>query len=88
MPTLSIHPVIRADFERFSAEHHRHLTVLEAPLQLQTGAPMATGWKLWCLNCHLAGEYVFSTVYEAKTAADSLRSEAEPQCQHGQHEAR
>lgn len=85
MATISIHPIVQADLDRFSAEHHRHLTVLEAPRPVITGSNVfLTGWKLWCLNCGLQGEYVFDTVYEAKSIADNLRSEDEPQCRHDQ----
>lgn len=91
MTTISVHPEVRADIERFSAERHRHLVVLEAPLRPVTGQASLgiamTGWKLWCLNCDLEGQYVFTTTYEAKALADSLRSDDEPQCRHDQHAA-
>ncbi len=88
MTTISIHPQIRADRDRFSTERHRHLTVVEAPLPLATGRadlPPQTGWRLRCLNCKLEGTHVFATSYEAKAMADELRVEPDPTCWHDQH---
>lgn len=67
------------DLVRFGEANHRHMTIRE----VRDGeGGIVVGWKLWCLHCKLLGERVYQSDRQAQHIAATLRSDAEPSCEH------
>jgi hypothetical protein len=72
-----------SDEAKFRRENHLHITALETVEMVpMPGRPVLRGWRLWCMNCDLRGDLVLADRTEAMAFADSLRSVAEPPCEH------